>query len=145
MPVQGSEEQRAALASALAEALQQRATEQPRESTVACRMLCLLGSWCVENGFNPQASRCLELAQALAREPGEHQLWVADLMRKLDNAAAADEIELSLLKSRALPPLRIEGLLSRLAKSRGQAFADTLSKEAQTYCKLIPAKRGNNS
>lgn len=134
LPEGASAEASAEAAKALSELLVQRAASRAREADVLCRSLCLIGDWCPDHGLNAQAASCLEAAIRLNQYGGEQQLWVADLARKLGREDLGEQIELSMLKRRALPIDRINGLLARVEKSSGAPLAVSLAREAARYC-----------
>lgn len=71
------------------------------------RARCLLGLWAMDHHLQPQAEMMFRQTLALAVEPGEQDLWLADLARKIGQSEQADRLEAKLGELNQLPAVRV--------------------------------------
>ncbi len=125
---------RSAVLVAAAVASLDRAARQWPNRTDLTRCYAVVGAWADRTGDADLATRVAERASrmAYAEGIGEHQLWVADLIRPR-GGPTADQIEVALLDHRCLPASRIAPLL----RTHGLSLAPRERQRAEAareYC-----------
>ena len=99
----------------------------------ATRWSALIAAWCAESGLKARAGEILKRALAEAGDPGDHWLWVADVMRQAGDAAGAQALERKLLDAELLPVQRVPELLTALETAEGRPAADALAAKVAAY------------